>query len=270
MQQKAPLAITLKRSRGAQCNDLFESKYKETELNIGGRSSAAISRLTWVTVKRHQRHQDSETRAAALTDKANLARRIGVPPRTAFARRDSRLTNATADRPPTPWERIRFSHFPHDECSFVEPAFQGQFQVVAKRFHRVLKGPAMEPRRVPFLGKLGPTAAGERAMRDVVAGLGESVPSTAGATGGWFALRRLGSGFWAALVARYERRRTIRTLEALDNRALSDIGVNRGQIPAIAAAAAEGHDGRRGERAEPRPNRWMRYRPAAAEAGPAA
>jgi len=111
----------------------------------------------------------------------------------------------------------------------------------------------MEPRRVPYLDQLGPTAAGKRAMRDVVAGLWDTVPSAARGTGGWFTTYRLGFRFWTALVSRYVRHRTIRTLEALDNRALADIGVNRGQIPAIAAAAAEGHDGRRGERAEAGP-----------------
>ncbi len=51
---------------------------------------------------------------------------------------------------------------------------------------------------------------------------------------------------WAALSRARERRATILSLSALDNRALADIGVYRGQISAVAAAAVEGHDIRRG------------------------
>lgn len=63
-------------------------------------------------------------------------------------------------------------------------------------------------------------------------------------------LGRLASQGWEALRRARERRRTVRALSALDNRALADIGVYRGQIPAIANAAADGRDPRRGTEAK--------------------
>ncbi|HEX9767627.1 MAG TPA: DUF1127 domain-containing protein [Kiloniellales bacterium] len=60
------------------------------------------------------------------------------------------------------------------------------------------------------------------------------------------ALKRRVGRTWAAIARARERRATVRSLSALDDRALADIGVYRGQIPAVAAAAVDGHDPRRG------------------------
>jgi uncharacterized protein YjiS (DUF1127 family) len=60
----------------------------------------------------------------------------------------------------------------------------------------------------------------------------------------------LSSRTWGVALRTYERWRTVRALSALDNRMLADIGVYRGQIPAIAAAVADGHDARDGAGAE--------------------
>lgn len=67
-------------------------------------------------------------------------------------------------------------------------------------------------------------------------------------TGGsvYSTLKRWAARGRAAVARARERRATIRLLSALDNRALADIGVYRGQIPAVAAAVADGHDIRRG------------------------
>jgi uncharacterized protein YjiS (DUF1127 family) len=81
-----------------------------------------------------------------------------------------------------------------------------------------------EQRRIPR----HPRAAGHDAGEAFIAALKHSAART-----------------WAAVARAHERRATIRRLSALDNRALADIGVYRGQIPAVAAAAVDGHDLRR-------------------------
>ena len=46
---------------------------------------------------------------------------------------------------------------------------------------------------------------------------------------------------WGAIKVAQESRATARALAVLDNRALSDIGVSRGSIPAVARQAASAH-----------------------------
>ena len=51
----------------------------------------------------------------------------------------------------------------------------------------------------------------------------------------------LGRRLWRAIRVAQEARATARALAVLDNRALSDIGVSRGSIPAVAHQAASAH-----------------------------
>src|SRR5216683_2574087 len=77
-----------------------------------------------------------------------------------------------------------------------------------------------------------------QAMRDLLGGVLSSLRDAA--AGGWDVIRACGhwgaeaaSKGWRAYAARRERSRAIRELNALDDRSLKDIGVNRSEILSV-------------------------------------